>query len=456
MLAMAGLNTRGGAEMAAWAANDSVKTATIAGRPAPQSVIDEVIWVVGDEPILKSEVEITRLQSEAEGIKWDGDPDCQIPEQIAVQKLFLHQAALDSIEVTESEINQAVDQQINYWLSLPTIDGSRERLEQYQRKTISQMRQDMHDDFRDRQLVQKEQQELVKDIEVSPAEVRAYFKDMPTDSLPEIPTTVEVQILTKNPIIEQEEINRVKNQLREFTERVTKKETSFATLARLYSEDKGTARQGGELGYTGRGLLDPAFANAAFNLTDPNKISKIVETEFGYHIIQLIDRRGDKVNVRHILLRPRVSEASLTAAEARLDSIADDLPLRRQGHKGQPWCDGQQQRVVAHLALPHAGLANRGGSCHRYDEGGPGVEGIQDDHRPRQGHDGHRPADGTHGRSQGQYPGGFPGHERHRDEPRATEENPRMGGEENQGHLRLDQSAVSWVQFPIRGLGQVR
>ena len=298
MLAMAGLNTRGGAEMAAWAANDSVKTATIAGRPAPQSVIDEVIWVVGDEPILKSEVEITRLQSEAEGIKWDGDPDCQIPEQIAVQKLFLHQAALDSIEVTESEINQAVDQQINYWLSLPTIDGSRERLEQYQRKTISQMRQDMHDDFRDRQLVQKEQQELVKDIEVSPAEVRAYFKDMPTDSLPEIPTTVEVQILTKNPIIEQEEVNRVKNQLREFTERVTKKETSFATLARLYSEDKGTARQGGELGYTGRGLLDPAFANAAFNLTDPNKISKIVETEFGYHIIQLIDRRGDKVNVR--------------------------------------------------------------------------------------------------------------------------------------------------------------
>ena len=317
MLAMAGLNTRGGAEMAAWAANDSVKTATIAGRPAPQSVIDEVIWVVGDEPILKSEVEITRLQSEAEGIKWDGDPDCQIPEQIAVQKLFLHQAALDSIEVTESEINQAVDQQINYWLSLPTIDGSRERLEQYQRKTISQMRQDMHDDFRDRQLVQKEQQELVKDIEVSPAEVRAYFKDMPTDSLPEIPTTVEVQILTKNPIIEQEEVNRVKNQLREFTERVTKKETSFATLARLYSEDKGTARQGGELGYTGRGLLDPAFANAAFNLTDPNKISKIVETEFGYHIIQLIDRRGDKVNVHSPLSPP------YPAAPAGLRGFAD-------------------------------------------------------------------------------------------------------------------------------------
>ena len=148
---------------------------------------------------------------------------------------------------------------------------------------------------------------------------------MPTDSLPEIPTTVEVQILTKNPIIEQEEINRVKNQLREFTERVTKKETSFATLARLYSEDKGTARQGGELGYTGRGLLDPAFANAAFNLTDPNKISKIVETEFGYHIIQLIDRRGDKVNVRHILLRPVYTMDELNEGVVFLDSIANQI-----------------------------------------------------------------------------------------------------------------------------------
>ena len=350
MLAMAGLNTRRGAEMAAWAANDSVKTATIAGRPAPQSVIDEVIWVVGDEPILKSEVEITRLQSEAEGIKWDGDPDCQIPEQIAVQKLFLHQAALDSIEVTESEINQAVDQQINYWLSLPTIDGSRERLEQYQRKTISQMRQDMHDDFRDRQLVQKEQQELVKDIEVSPAEVRAYFTDMPTDSLPEIPTTVEVQILTKNPIIEQEEVNRVKNQLREFTERVTKKETSFATLARLYSEDKGTARQGGELGYTGRGLLDPAFANAAFNLTDPNKISKIVETEFGYHIIQLLP-----TEVAAVVDTMKVGQVSkafrMTTDRGKVTTAIVRLMARTDAHKANIQEDFQ---AMSDIVTSHA------------------------------------------------------------------------------------------------------
>lgn len=325
LLATAGLSHNNAPSRLFAQQDDSTQATTAQAEPELQSVIDEVIWVVGDEPILKSEVEITRLQGQAEGMTWDGDPDCRIPEQIAVQKLFLHQAALDSIEVTEAEINQGVDQQINYWLSLPTIDGSRERLEQYQRKSISQMRQDMHDDFRDRQLVQKMQQELVKDIEVTPAEVRAFFKDMPKDSLPEIPTTVEVQILTQNPKIETEEINRIKNQLREFTDRVTKKETSFSTLARLYSEDKGSARMGGELGFTGRGLLDPAFANVAFNLTDPNKVSKIVETEFGYHIIQLIDRRGDKINARHILLRPRVSDESVEAAKLRLDSIGDDI-----------------------------------------------------------------------------------------------------------------------------------
>jgi len=140
-----------------------------------------------------------------------------------------------------------------------------------------------------------------------------------------IPTTVEVEILTQTPKVEPEEVNRIKNQLRDYTDRVTKGETSFATLARLYSEDPGSARQGGELGYMGRGMLDPAFVAAAFNLTDPKKVSKIVESEFGYHIIQLVDKRGDKVNVRHILLKPHVSMASIDAAKERLDSINNDI-----------------------------------------------------------------------------------------------------------------------------------
>ena len=308
-------------------------------QPAPQdslaSVIDEVIWVVGDEAILKSDVEQMRLQAAQEGIRFKGNPDCAIPEQIAVQKLFLHQAAIDSIEVGEAEIAAGIDRQIEQWTQLA---GSREKLEEYKKQTVSQMRTSLHDDYRDRMMVQKMQDKLVDDIKVTPAEVRRYFKDLPQDSIPFVPTEVEVQIITQTPRIDPEEINRVKNELREYTDRVTRGEASFQTLARLYSEDPGTARQGGELDYTGRGMLDPAFATVAFNLTDPKKISKVVESEFGFHIIQLVDKRGDKVNVRHILKKPVVSDEAIEKAigrlvsdEAiqrsihRLDSIADDI-----------------------------------------------------------------------------------------------------------------------------------
>lgn len=286
------------------------------------SVVDEVIWVVGDEPILKSEVEATRLQAEAEGVSYSGDPDCSIPEQIALQKLFLHQAAIDSIEVTESEVVSMIDDQINHWVSLV---GSREKLEEYRKQSITQMRQSMHDDFKNRQLIQKMKEELVKDIKVSPSQVRQYFKELPADSIPFVPTEVEVEILTNQPKISMEETNRVKDELRNFTDRVNKGETSFATLARLYSEDPGSARMGGEMDYMGRGMLDPAFANVAFNLTDPKKISKIVESEFGFHIIQLIDKRGDKIKVRHILLKPQVSQEAIDKSLARLDSISADI-----------------------------------------------------------------------------------------------------------------------------------
>ena len=290
-----------------------------------QSVIDEVVWVIGDEAILRSDVEQMRLQAAQEGIRFKGDPDCAIPEQIAVQKLFLHQAAIDSIEVSESEIASGIDQQIEAWTQMA---GSREKLEEYKRQTISQMRTQLHDDYRDRLMVQKMRMKLVEDIKVTPSEVRRYFKDIPQDSLPFVPTEVEVQIVTQTPRIAIEEINRVKDQLREFTDRINRGETSFATLARLYSQD-GSARNGGELGYTGRGQWVPEFANVAFNLTDPKKVSKIVETEFGFHIIQLIDKRGDKVNARHILLKPEVSDSAIARGIARLDSIANDIRAQK-------------------------------------------------------------------------------------------------------------------------------
>lgn len=319
-----GLNARSGVQHLAQDSSQDKDSVAKADQPLHEaSVVDEVIWVVGDEAILKSDVEVMRLQAEAEGVRFPGDPDCAIPEQIALQKLYLHQAAIDSIEVTESEVNQSVDQQINYWLQM--VGGSKEKLEEYRKQSITQMRASMHDDFRDRQLIQKMQEKLVEGIKVSPADVRTFFMNVPEDSIPFVPTVVEVQIVTQTPRVEQEEINRVKDVLREYTDRVNRGETTFATLARLYSEDPGSARQGGELDYSGRGMLDPAFANVAFNLTDPKKISKIVETEFGFHIIQLIDKRGDKIKCRHILLKPKVSSEAITKAQLRLDSIGNDI-----------------------------------------------------------------------------------------------------------------------------------
>ena len=275
------------------------------------SIIDEVIWVVGDEAILKSDVENMRMQAAMEGVKWSGDPDCTIPEQIAVQKLFVHQADIDSIEVTDADVAQDVEQTISGWLEM--VDGSRERLEEYKHQTITEMRNEMRDEFKNRYKVQKMRQKLVEGIAVTPADVRRYFSNLPQDSLPFVQTEVEVQIICQTPRVEEEEINRVKEELREYTDRVNKGESTFQTLARLYSEDPASARRG------------PAFATVAFNLTDPKKISKIVESEFGYHIIQLVEKRGDKVNVRHILKKPIVSDEAIEKALSRLDSIADDI-----------------------------------------------------------------------------------------------------------------------------------
>lgn len=288
---------------------------------AQDNVIDEVVWVVGDDAILKSEVEEARLNAIYERRQFDRDPYCVIPEEIAVQKLFLHQAALDSIEVSESEVIQQVDYMTNVYI---TNLGSREKMEEYFNKTSSQIRETLRDNARDGLRVQKMQQKLVGEIKVTPAEVRRYFKDLPQDSIPYIPTQVEVQIITQQPKIPLDEIEDVKRRLREYTERINNGE-SFAMLARMYSEDRGSALNGGELPFYGRGQLDPAFANVAFNLQDPNKVSKIVESEFGFHIIQLMEKRGERIKVRHILLKPHIPQAALDAANARLDSIADDI-----------------------------------------------------------------------------------------------------------------------------------
>ena len=232
------------------------------------NVIDEVVWVVGDEAILKSEVEEARMSALYEGRKFDRDPYCVIPEEIAVQKLYLHQAALDSIEVSESEVIQRVDYMTNMYIA---NIGSREKMEEYFNKTSSQIRETLRENAREGLKVQKMQQKLVGEIKVTPAEVRRYFKDLPQDSIPYIPTQVEVQIITLQPKIPISEIEDVKKDVRDYTDRVTKGEIDFSTLARLYSEDKASAIKGGECGFMGRGMMDPAYANVAFSLQDPKK-----------------------------------------------------------------------------------------------------------------------------------------------------------------------------------------
>lgn len=286
------------------------------------NVIDEVVWVVGDEAILKSDVENERLNAQYEGRRFDGDPYCVIPEQLAIQKLFLHQAAIDSIEVSEQEIISDVERRTN-WL----IDeiGSKEKVEEYYNKTSTQIREMLRENIRDGKMVQKMQQKIVGDIKITPAEVRRYFKDLPMDSIPFIPTQVEVQIITMEPKIPQEEIERVKKTLRDYTERVNSGDISFSLLAKMYSEDPGSARRGGEYGFTGKAELTPEFANVIFNMNDPSKISKVFETEYGFHIAQLIEKRGDRVSYRHILLKPKVDEKDLETALLRLDSIANDI-----------------------------------------------------------------------------------------------------------------------------------
>lgn len=286
-------------------------------------VVDEVVWVVGDEAILRSDVE--RLRNDY-GNTIKGNPYCAIPEQLAVQKLFLHQAELDSITASEGEVNQYVDAEINRRVMMA---GSKEKLEEYMRMPMTQIREELTELKRAELLAQRVTQELTKDIKVTPAEVRRHYKDMPEDSLPFIPTQVEVQILVQHPKITREEIERVKSQLRGWSERVTSGTTSFSALARMFSQDEGSARQGGDLGFFGKADMDPAFSNVAFSLTDPRKVSKVVQSEFGFHIIQLIEKRGDKIRARHILRRPEVDRKDIEACLARLDSISQDIKDER-------------------------------------------------------------------------------------------------------------------------------
>lgn len=283
-----------------------------------KNIVEEIAWVVGDEPIYKSEIEEQYMQMQSEREAIDGDPYCVIPERMAIEKLFLHQAKIDTILPNETMVNSEVDARLN---ELINSYGSREKAEEYLRKSIPEIKETMRQYVRNRYTVQQVQSKLTENVKATPADVRKFYSTLSEDEIQYIPRQVVVKIITINPIIPASEIDEVKSRLREFANRVNSGETEFSVLARLYSEDPGSARFGGELGFSGKSSWAPEFSAVAFNLNDPKKASKIVETEYGYHIIQLIEKRGDKANFRHILLKPKVSDKDLTDAINALDTI---------------------------------------------------------------------------------------------------------------------------------------
>ena len=287
-----------------------------------KNVIDEVVWVVGDDAIYRSEVEQGILEARAQGHRFNNDPYCFIPEQMAVQKLFLHQASLDSVQVTDSEIFANVDARIEFFIE---NIGSKEKMEEYFRKSTSQIREQLYETEKKDLLVKSVQRSLMSKVKVTPAQVKEFFKNVPEDSVPFVPTQVEVQILVRQPEVSQEEIDRVKSDLRNYTERVNSGKDRFSTLAVMYSQDEGSAARGGELGFKGRMELVPEFSSVAFNLNDDKTVSKIFESEYGFHIVQLIEKRGDKINCRHILRKPRVTDQAIEKCILFVDSVCDEI-----------------------------------------------------------------------------------------------------------------------------------
>ena len=291
---------------------------------AQDKVIDQIVAVVGSNPILKSDIETQAIQQQAQGVTTQGDAKCEILEQLLEQKLLLAEAELDTlIIVTDNQINQQMDRRLNYFIE---NIGSEKEVEKYFNKPINQLKAEMSETIKESLKTEQMQNKIISKVTATPSEVRQFFRQLPAKEIPEIGSQLEYSQITVLPAISEKEDLEVKAKLRDFKKRVENGD-NFATLAIMYSEDPGSARNGGEMDYVGRAMLDQAFATEAFNLK-PNQISKVVKSEFGYHIIQLIDRKGEKIKCRHILLRPKIDAKELEQAKNRIDSIADFV---RQG-----------------------------------------------------------------------------------------------------------------------------
>ncbi|MBI4649467.1 MAG: peptidylprolyl isomerase [Bacteroidia bacterium] len=286
------------------------------GFGQPGSAIDEIIAVVGGNIIIRSDIENQYYQMKQQGIDTKGDIKCEILEQLIFQKLLVNQAELDSIEITLKEVEDMIDRKLK--MIIAEI-GDVSKLEESFGKTIQEIKEALKEPMKEQLLAEKMQNKLTGEVKITPDEVRKFFKNIPKDSLPLINAEYEFEQIAKYPAVSEQEKLAVLEELRGFRDRIQNGE-KFCMFASFYSEDQGTAADCGELGFVGRGDIVPEFAAVAFNLK-PGEISKVVETEYGYHLIKKKKKKGELINVRHILRKPKISEQQMIKARFFLDSV---------------------------------------------------------------------------------------------------------------------------------------
>ncbi|HOH93699.1 MAG TPA: peptidylprolyl isomerase [Bacteroidales bacterium] len=296
-------------------------SSVLLSQSTPPQILDKIIAIVGNKIILKSEVDMQIQQLMISGtldnaIKTD-EIQCEILEDMLLQKLLLMQAEIDSVEVSDDQINNELDRRIRYFTSM---FGNVQELEKYYNKSILELKEELREPLKDQLLITAMHDKLVSNVTVTPSEVEKYYKKMPSDSIPIIPAQWEIGVIAIAPSLTQEENNILISKLQDIKKRINNV-SDFEVMARLYSEDPATAKNGGETGYFTKGVMEPTFENAAFSLTKPGEISPIIETSYGYHILQLIDRKGEQVNVRHILVRKQPSNNAIQIAKQKADSI---------------------------------------------------------------------------------------------------------------------------------------
>jgi peptidyl-prolyl cis-trans isomerase SurA len=291
----------------------------VSAQPEKGKVIDKIVGVVGNNLILKSDIDNELQQYSAMGNEENEGTRCFVYEELLFQKLLVHQAEIDSVTVSDAQVNGELDNRMRYYVAQA---GSEQKLEEFMGKSIAQMKEEYREDLRRVLLAKTMQGKITGDLKITPAEVRAFFNSIPTDSLPFIDSEVELCHIVKKAPENLEEKHIVKEKMEKLRERVVNGE-DFATLAVLYSED-GSAPKGGELGFKTRAEFVSEFSAAAFALKG-KEVSPVIESQFGYHIVQLIERRGEQANVRHILMQPKVSNADLAKASAKLDSIRNEI-----------------------------------------------------------------------------------------------------------------------------------